>query len=88
MNLTLQREQPLGIFKCAQYELARRARGLVGQVVLQAHLRDLIPLALVPIDVILFHLENLNQQIGRALIVHFARQADASKEELFNTLLS
>ena len=54
-------------------------RGIVVDLTneLQAHLRNLIALAIVPIHVILFHLEDLDQQIGRALIVHLARQTDS-----------
>jgi len=51
---------------------------LVGQVVLQPHLVDLRPLLLRPVDVSLFHLHYLSEQIDGRLIVHFVRQADAA----------
>jgi demethylmenaquinone methyltransferase/2-methoxy-6-polyprenyl-1,4-benzoquinol methylase len=62
---------------CGKIQTLGRARRLHGQIILQPHLCDLIALALVPVQVILFHLEDLGEQIDRALIVHFVRQADA-----------
>ena len=38
---------------------------------------DLIPLRLGPLDVALFHLEDLREQVGRGIVLDLARERDA-----------
>ncbi len=47
---------------------------LIGEVILETHLPDLLTLHFCPIHMILFHLENAGQQVNTSLVPHFVRQ--------------